>query len=55
MSHQVTSSLITTIGSEYDKEVHQWKAAAVSELESTSEADVIYIFTIKNIKTQKYL
>lgn len=41
MSHQVTSTLITSIGSEYDKEVHQWKDAALSELESTSESEVI--------------
>lgn len=40
MSHQMTSSLITTVGRDYDLQVHLWKQDIVSELESTRESEV---------------
>ena len=40
MSHQVTSTLITAIGSDFDFEVHQWKHDGQSELEQSCESDV---------------
>lgn len=36
----MTSSLITTVGGDYDQQVHQWKQHIVSELESTRESEV---------------
>ncbi|SMN12584.1 hypothetical protein SPBRAN_96 [uncultured Candidatus Thioglobus sp.] len=43
MSHQVTSTLVTAIGADFDEEVHKWKHDGQSELEQTSESDVIII------------
>lgn len=40
MSHQVTSTLISTIGKDYDAKVHQWKQDVLVEVDSTVEAEV---------------
>ena len=45
MSHQMTSSLITLVGSEHDKDVQQWRNTILTELDLISEFQV-WVLTI---------
>ena len=40
MSHQVTSSLVTAVGTDFDANVYQWKLDGLYELEQAGESEV---------------